>query len=162
MRRGHRFQCPEQKLIWNRNQGVDRRTSIGNVNPRQGQRGLHRGLSFILAFIFFPACRCFFALADTLRLEQMQGQRYSDMKSFPAQSATYWKLQQSQPGNIRKTHPRCPELWSTAVRAIHIQTRPFTSVFRLSHWLRFNHCLKQSLPSYTVARFQLTIQSAKR
>ena len=79
----------------------------------------------VLALIFFATLRLIFAFPDPLRLQEMKSKRKPHMKPLPAKPAPDWKLEESKTGKVRKTHPRCPELWSTAVGAIHSRTCPY-------------------------------------
>jgi hypothetical protein len=70
--------------------------------------------------VFFQAALSFFVRTNAFRLQKVKRQRDADMEAFPAEAATNRKLQQRKPGKVCHAHPRSPELWSTAVRTIHI------------------------------------------
>jgi len=64
-------------------------------NPR-----LDAGFRLVIAFIFFPAKRGILFFANALRLQQVQRQRNSHVKTLPAKAAAYGELQKSQTGNV--------------------------------------------------------------
>jgi hypothetical protein len=84
-----------------------------SVLPRTLQEGIDHsyvllgdGLRIIVfALVFAVPVSFFLALANPLRLQQMESQGKTYIKALTAEPAANWKLQQSQSGNVGETHP---------------------------------------------------------
>jgi hypothetical protein len=87
------------------------------------QKGL---IDFRLVFRFelFPLDGRFFPLSHALRLKQIQRQRDADMKSLTTKAATDRVLQEGQARDIGETYSGGPELWRSAIGAVHSKTYP--------------------------------------